>query len=118
MNQLQNHVQLIGNLGNAPERIGNQNGSENAMVRFRLATNESYLNKNNERVENTQWHTCLVYGKKAEVLQQYCRKGSKLAVQGRLRYNEYKDKEGVTRLATSIQVSDFLFLDGKKQTAG
>ncbi|RME94522.1 MAG: single-stranded DNA-binding protein [Bacteroidetes bacterium] len=115
MTQLQNHVQLIGNLGQAPERIATKNDIEDTMVRFRLATNETYLNKNNERIENTQWHNCVIFGKKAEIIEQYCDKGSKLAVQGKISYRQYQDKDGVNRIATNIQVYDFMFLDNKSK---
>ncbi len=115
MNQLQNSVQLIGNLGKAPERVGKKKGADNAMVRFSLATNESYTNKDNERVDNTQWHNCIAFGRKAEVLEEYCDKGTKLAIQGRIRYEQYEDKQGVSRMGVSIQVMEFMFLSGSKK---
>ena len=72
MNQVQNSVTLIGNLGNAPEMIKTK--SDSAMVKFSIATNESYT-KNGEKIESTQWHNCVTFGKRGETLHQYAKKG-------------------------------------------
>lgn len=115
MNQVQNSVTLIGNLGKDPQSMTTQNDGT-AVVSFSLATNESYNNKKGEKVNTTQWHRCVVFGKKAEVIKQYAQKGSKIAVQGSLRYTRYTDKEGVERYSVDITVNDFAFLDSKPDT--
>lgn len=116
MNQVQNSVTLIGNLGNAPEMINTK--SDSAMVKFSIATNESYT-KNGEKIKSTQWHRCITFGKRGETLHKYAKKGSKIAVQGKIMYRNYTDKDGNARTSTNIEVSDFTFLDKKaSQTAG
>ena len=110
MNSVQNAVTLIGNLGDAPKIINTKN--DTMMVSFSLATNESYM-KNGEKIQNTQWHNCITFGKRGEALHKYAKKGSKIAVQGKIQYKNYTDKNGNARTATNIQVSDFTFLDTK-----
>lgn len=112
MNQVQNSVTLIGNLGQDPEKKGSK---QNAITSFSLATNESYNNKDGEKVTVTQWHRCVAFGKKAETLVQYAKKGSKLAVQGKIKYNRYTDKDGIERLSIDIVVNDFALLDQKPE---
>lgn len=87
------------------------------MTSFSLATNTSYNNKNGDRITATEWHRCVAFGNKAEVLGQYAKKGSKLAVQGKLHYNRYTDKDGVERLSVDIIVHDFIFLDKRSEEA-
>jgi len=116
MNSVQNTVTLIGNLGNAPEKFDTKNDS--TMVRFSIATNESYI-KNGEKIQSTQWHNCITFGKRGEILHKFAKKGSKLAVQGKIQYRNYTDKEGKSRMSTNIQVSDFTFLGRRsEQKAG
>ncbi|PSR14974.1 MAG: single-stranded DNA-binding protein [Bacteroidetes bacterium] len=114
MNQVQNSVTLIGNLGKDPQPINTQK-DDTTMISFSLATNEVYNNKQGEKVTTTQWHRCVAFGKKAEVIKQYAQKGSKMAVQGSLRYTRYTDKEGVERFSVDITVNDFAFLDSKPE---
>ena len=111
MNQVQNSVTLIGNLGKAPEKFDTKNGS--FITRFSLATNEAYI-KDGEKIKSTQWHRCVTFGKKAEILYKYAKKGSKLAVQGKITYNSFTDKDGNPRTMTSIEISDFQLLDRKE----
>lgn len=110
MNQVQNSVTLIGNLGQAPEKFDTTNGS--FFTKFSLATNEFYM-KDGEKIQTTQWHRCITFGKKAEAIHKYAKKGGKLAVQGKITYRNYTDKDGKTRLATNIEVNDFQLLDRK-----
>ncbi|MEZ4986032.1 MAG: single-stranded DNA-binding protein [Saprospiraceae bacterium] len=113
MNILQNSVTLVGNLGKDPVKADTKN--DYSVVSFSLATNETYVNKKGEKVTTTQWHRCVVFGKKGEVIQQYARKGSRMMVQGQLRYNRYTDKDGVERLTVDIQINDFMLLDQKQE---
>jgi single-strand DNA-binding protein len=112
MNQVQNSVTLIGNLGKDPVKKGSK---QNSVTSFSLATNESYNNKDGEKVTTTQWHRCVAFGKKAETLVQYAKKGSKLAVQGKIKYDRYTDKDGIERLSIDIVVNDFVLLDQKPE---
>ncbi len=80
MNALKNKVQLIGNLGAAPE-IKNIDGGKK-LARFSIATSESYKNAKGERIKDTQWHSVIAWGKTAEVCEKYLAKGSEVAVEG------------------------------------
>lgn len=115
MNNLVNKVQLIGNLGNAPEITTLENG--NKMAKFSVATNESYTNKKGEKVENTQWHNLTMFGKGAELADQLLRKGSKVMIEGKLVNRTWDDKDGNKRYATDVQVNNFLVLSPKEETA-
>ena len=115
MNTVQNSVTLIGNLGKDP--VVSNKEKQSTVTSFSLATNSTYNNKKGDRVSSTEWHRCVAFGNKAEVLGQYARKGSKLAIQGQLRYNQYTDKAGVERLTVDIIVNDFIFLDKREDKA-
>lgn len=95
-----NKVILIGNLGADPE-LRVTNGGQSVMT-LRLATTRSYLDKNKVRQENTEWHQVAIWGKRAAGLAKILKKGSRLAVEGELRYSEYDDKDGVHRWRTTI----------------
>ncbi|HHS96219.1 MAG TPA: single-stranded DNA-binding protein [Phaeodactylibacter sp.] len=114
MNSLKNSVKLIGHLGSAPEIKRLDNG--NLMAKLSLATNESYKNSKGEKVTRTQWHRLVAWGKVAEVIEKYARKGSEVAIEGMLLYHNYVDKEGVTRYTTDIRINEVLFLS--KSVAG
>ncbi|MBI3500245.1 MAG: single-stranded DNA-binding protein [Bacteroidetes bacterium] len=111
MNTLRNKVQLIGNLGQNPE-VKELNGGKK-VAKFSLATNETYRNKAGEKVTDTQWHNLVAWGKTAEIIEKYLKKGSEVAVEGKLLNRNYTDKEGVKRYVTEIQVSELLMLGGK-----
>lgn len=114
MNNLKNSVTLMGNLGADPEFKKLDSGK--CVSRFRMATNESYKNKSGERVITTQWHTCVAWGKQAELINQLLKKGKEVVVRGRLNYRTYEDRNGVTKTQSEIVVSEFS-LTGKKETA-
>ena len=111
MNTLRNKVQLIGNLGQNPE-VKELNGGKK-VAKFSLATNETYRNKAGEKVTDTQWHNLVAWGKTAEIIEKYLKKGSEVAIEGKLLNRNYTDKEGVKRYVTEIQVSELLMLGGK-----
>ena len=111
MNTLRNKVQLIGNLGQNPE-VKELNGGKK-VAKFSLATNETYRNKAGEKITDTQWHNLVAWGKTADVIEKYLKKGSEVAVEGKLLNRNYTDKEGVKRYVTEIQVNELLML-GKK----
>ncbi|MCV9386941.1 single-stranded DNA-binding protein [Reichenbachiella ulvae] len=110
MNTLKNHVQLIGRLGNDPELRNFDSGKQ--MTTFSLATNESYTNNQGEKVTDTQWHHVVAWGKKAQTINTYLKKGSEVAIQGKLVNRKY-EKDGATKYVTEINLSEVLMLDKK-----
>jgi single-strand DNA-binding protein len=111
MNNLKNKVQLIGNLGNAPE-IKTLDGG-NKLARLSLATNETYKNSKGEKVTETQWHNVIAWGKTAEIVEKYFTKGIEVMVEGKLINRNYTDKEGVKRYITEVQATELLILSKK-----
>ncbi|MCO6501416.1 MAG: single-stranded DNA-binding protein [Vicingus serpentipes] len=111
MNNLKNKVQLIGNLGNNPEIINLDSGKK--IAKFSVATNESYKNAKGEKVEDTQWHNLVAWGKTAEIIENYLKKGQEIAVEGRLTHRSYDDKDGNKRYVSEIVVNELLMLGGK-----
>ena len=108
---IENSVTLIGNLGRDFELKDLGNGR--MVAKSSLATSEGYKNKDGEFVQQTAWHNLTVWGKRAKVLFENTKKGSHLAVSGKLQYNKYKGSDGFTRYATDIVVTDFKFLSAK-----
>ena len=113
MNALKNKVQLIGNLGMDPE-VKALNGGKK-LAKMSIATNETYKNAKGEKVTETQWHNLIAWGKTADLVEKFLKKGSEIAIEGKLINNNYTDKEGVKRYSTQIEVSEVLMLDAKKQ---
>ena len=108
-----NKVILVGNLGNDPETRYMPDG--NAVTSITVATSESWKDKNTgEQKEKTEWHRCSAFGKLAEIMGQYLRKGSKVYIEGSLQTRTY-DKEGQKHYATEIKVRDMQMLDSKGQ---
>lgn len=110
MSTLKNKVQLIGRLGNNPEVRNFESGK--TMATFSMATNETYYNNQGEKVEDTQWHNVVVWGKKASVVETYLKKGSEVAIEGKLVNRKY-EKEGETRYVTEISLNELLMMDKK-----
>lgn len=108
---LRNKVTLIGYTGKEVEMINFENGGTKASVS--LATNDHYTNAKCEKVEETQWHTLVAFGKTAEILQKYVPKGKEIAIEGKITYRSYDDKDGVKRYITEIRVEEILLLGGK-----
>lgn len=111
MYALKNKVQLIGNLGNAPEVKILESGKK--MVRFSVATNEVYRNAKGEKITETQWHNLVAWGKIAEIVEKYLDKGKEIAIEGKLINRSYNDKEGNKKYITEIQVNELLMLGAK-----
>ena len=111
-----NKVTLIGTLGRDPEVRFMPNG--NAVANLSLATDESYNDKQSgQKVEQTEWHRITVYGKLAEIVQQYLKKGSKAYFEGKLRTREW-EKDGIKRYTTEIIANDMLMLDSRGDNMG
>lgn len=111
MYALKNKVQLIGNLGNAPEVKTTENGKK--LARFSVATNESYRNASGEKVSETTWHNLVAWGKVAEIAEKYLNKGSEVAIEGKLINRSYTDKDGNKKYITEVQVNELLMLGSK-----
>jgi len=114
MNALKNKVQLIGNLGNAPEVKKTESGKK--LVKFTMATNESYRNAQGEKVTETQWHNLIAWGKVADLVEKFVVKGTEIAIEGKLMSRNYTDKDGNKKYFTEILVHELLLL-GHKPTA-
>ncbi|MFC4267859.1 single-stranded DNA-binding protein [Polaribacter marinivivus] len=108
MSTLRNKVQLIGNLGNAPEIITLESGKK--LAKFSLATNENYKNAKGEKVTDTQWHNIVAWNKTAEIIEKYLEKGKEVAIQGKLTSRSYETKEGDKRYVTEIVCNELLLL--------
>ena len=111
-----NKVLLIGNLGQDPELRYTQGGQ--AVLNLRLATNESFMNRDNERQERTEWHTVIVWGKRGEALNKILSKGKQLCVEGRLQTRSWEDKQGQKRYSTEVVATNVILLGGGGRGAG
>lgn len=110
MNQVRNSVRLIGHLGTDPDY---KETGKSKLVKFALATNEVHKNEAGEKVEETQWHNLIAWGKQAEIANTYLKKGAEIAIEGKLQSRSYEDKDGIKKWITEIVVRDFSFI-GKK----
>ena len=110
-----NRVTLFGNLGADPELKMTSGGQ--AVLKMRLATTESYLDRNRTRQERTEWHNVVVWGKRAEALSKFLSKGSKLLIEGSLRTSSYDDRDGNKRYRTEI-IANNIILGGGRGGAG
>ena len=108
MSTLRNKVQLIGNLGNAPEIITLDSGKK--LAKFSLATNENYKNAKGEKVTDTQWHNIVAWNKTADIIEKYLEKGNEVAIEGKLTSRSYETKEGDKRYVTEIVCNELLML--------
>ena len=109
-----NRVMLFGNLGADPELRVTPGGQ--AVLKLRLATNESYLDRNNVRQERTEWHRVTVWGRRAEALGKILQKGDSLFIEGRLQTSSY-EKNGEKRYSTEV-VANNVVLPGRGRGEG
>jgi len=105
-----NRVMLLGNLGADPELRMTQGGQ--AVLKLRLATSETYIDKNRQRQERTEWHSVVIWGKRAEALAKILTKGSRIFIEGGLRTSTYDDRDGNKRYRTEIVASNILLQGG------
>ena len=110
-----NKVILVGRLGRDPET--RYTGAGQAVANFSLATDESYKDRNGERQKRTEWHKIVLWGKQAEIAQQYLKKGSLIFVEGRIQTREWQDKEGQKRTSFEIVANNFRMLGGRAEGA-
>ncbi len=110
-----NRVILVGRLGRDPET--RYTGGGQAVANFSVATDESYKDRNGERQKRTEWHKIVVWGKQAEIAQQYLKKGSLVFIEGRIQSREWQDKEGQKRTSFEIVANNFRMLGGRAEGA-
>jgi single-strand DNA-binding protein len=110
-----NKVILVGRLGRDPET--RYTGGGQAVANFSVATDETYKDRNGERQKRTEWHKIVVWGKQAEIAQQYLKKGSLIFIEGRIQSREWQDKEGQKRTSFEIVANNFRMLGGRPEGA-
>ena len=111
-----NKVILVGRLGQNPEVRYTPSGA--AVANFSVATNESWTDKSGQKQERTEWHRVVVWGKLAELCNQYLSKGRQCYVEGRLQTRQWQDKDGQTKYTTEVQAQTIQFLGGASAGAG
>ncbi len=105
---MKNRVQLIGHVGQDPEIKQLENGR---VANFTIATNESYTNAKGEKVEQTEWHRVSAWGKTVEIIEQLLKKGSHVAIEGKLTHRSYDDKDGNKRYITEVVANELVMLN-------
>lgn len=108
MNALKNRVQLIGHVGQDPEIKNLEGGKKVATIS--LATNDHYMNAKGEKIEQTEWHRAVAWGKTAEIIEKFVQKGKEVAIDGKLTTRNYDDANGVKRYVTEILINEVLLL--------
>ncbi len=111
MNSLRNKVQLIGNVGMDPQTISLE--GDNKLVKFSMATNETYKNNKGEKVTDTQWHQIITWGKTADFVENHITKGKHIALEGKLQTRSYETEHGEKHQVTEVVARDIMFLNGK-----
>ncbi|HPJ96197.1 MAG TPA: single-stranded DNA-binding protein [Syntrophales bacterium] len=111
-----NKVILIGRLGADPEVRYTPDGT--MVVNFRIATDESYRNKQGEKVTKTEWHRIVVFGRLAEICGNYLGKGRLVFIEGKLQTRTWDDKDGNKRSLTEVLASNMQMLESKGQGRG
>jgi single-strand DNA-binding protein len=111
-----NKAILVGRLGRDPETRYTSGGQ--AVCNFTMATDETYKDRSGERQKRTEWHRIVVWGKQAEIAQQYLHKGSLIFLEGRIQTRQWDDREGQKRTTVEIVANNFRMLGGRGDNAG
>ncbi len=111
MNALRNSVRLIGRLGNEPKVKMLTSGRK--MVTLSVATNETYRDSKGDMQSETTWHRLVAWDKQAQIAEQYLKKGSEVAVEGKLTNRSWSDNKGEKHYLTEVIVNSMLVLDKK-----
>ena len=112
-----NKVMLIGNLGKDPEIMHFENGG--SLVKFPLATSETYTNREGQRVTNTEWHNVVINAKGlVDVAHKYLKRGHKVYLEGRIKTRKWQDQAGVDRYTTEIQANQMTMLTSRAESEG
>ena len=110
-----NKVILVGNLGRDPETRYTTGGD--AVTNIRVATTDTWKDKNGEKQERTEWHTVVFFGRQAEIAGEYLKKGRQVYIEGRLQTRKWQDKDGQDRYTTEI-VADRMQMLGSREGGG
>ena len=113
MSNLKHRVQIIGNIGNAPEIVNLENGGK--VAKFSIAIDESYKDQEGNKVEKTEWINIEAWGKKADVIEQFAKKGNLIGIEGKLK-TTIQEKEDVKKYFTVVRVSDITLLPNAKSS--
>jgi single-strand DNA-binding protein len=105
LSNIKNSVQIVGHVGKDVILTSFENGNKKATAI--VATNEFYTNKTGEKVKQTDWHKVIAWGKTAEDLAACFKKGTEVAIHGKLSNRTYTDISGTTRYVTEIIVNEF-----------
>lgn len=108
MNAMKNTVQLIGHVGQEPEIKTFDGGKK--LANITIATNEVYYKENGDKVEQTEWHRVVAWGKTAEIIEKYVVKGKEIGIEGKLTHRSYDDKNGEKRYITEVVANEILLL--------
>lgn len=108
MKSLRNRVQLIGRLGQDPEVKTLESGKK--LATFSIATSDYYKNDKGEKVEDTQWHNVVAWGKQAELVGEYLKKGKEIALEGKLIHRSYENGNGEKRYVTEVNMNELLMI--------
>jgi single-strand DNA-binding protein len=116
MSRSLNKVMLIGNVGSEPEVRATASGARVAKVS--LATNRSFQDRSGQTQERTEWHRLTFFGRLADIVEQYVRKGDRLYAEGRIEYSQTQDEQGGTRYWTDIVVNEMVMLGSSGAEGG
>ena len=112
-----NKVMLIGNLGKDPEIMHFDNGG--SLVKFPIATSETYTNREGQRVTNTEWHNVVINAKGlVDVAHKFLKKGHKVYLEGRIKTRKWQDQAGADRYTTEIQANQMTMLTSRAESEG
>lgn len=112
MSTLRNSVRLTGFVGADPEV--KSFGDQKKVARVRIATNEVYRDINNQKIEQTQWHQLVCWGRQADIAEKFIQRGKEIAIEGKLSSHSYEAKDGTKRYVTEVIVNEIVLLGIKR----
>ncbi|HEV2150287.1 MAG TPA: single-stranded DNA-binding protein [Longimicrobiaceae bacterium] len=116
MSRSLNKAIIIGNLGSDPEVRTTGGGSR--VAQFSVATSRRWTTSSGEQQEKTEWHRIVCWGKLADIVEKYLKKGQQVYVEGEIQYRQYEDKDGVTKYSTEINARELMMLGGREGGGG
>ena len=116
MSRSLNKAMLIGNVGSDPEIRATASGAR--VAKLSLATNRSFQDRSGEQQERTEWHRLTFFGRLADIVEQWVKKGDRLYVEGRIEYSQTQDDQGNVKYWTDIVVNEMVMLGSTGSDAG
>ncbi len=113
MSNLRNSVRLIGHLGQNPETRTTTSGKK--VASFSLATNETFIDANGQKVSETMWHSLIAWGKQADIAEKFLEKGKEICIDGKIATRNYVDKNGQKRYVTEIVIGEIYMVGSKEK---